>query len=744
MPNRDSVQTCKEFAGPLTLIGLSLFGVILVLPTNALGQKQRASQQIPNAVLLRIVRAEDERRWDRDLGVLLSDKDPAVRKRAALAAGRIGNPLAVQMLIPLLDKDPDRGVTAMAAFALGEIESGDAIKALEAQIDIDTLATVRARAVEALGKIAAALPKTEEAQAKAAGAAIMRALEIEAGRRSLPEFEVIELGITAALRARPEGAGELIARFLRYPDPIPAIAANALARLRAKDGNAELLKLVAGAKDPELRANAARVLGTTEDKEALSLLVDRAFRDEDPRVRVSAMRALAGYKDRATALPYFEDFLKDAHCQRQLLQEKKLLYHRRDSAECLESVTALGRMFQGTGKSEVVQKLSFWEWDFPVPTPEMEIALARIDPADYLKQRERGTGFINWRTISSIAQGLGEIAALPESSKDKAALSKRAVELVREMLDSSNSSSKEDRVVHSEYAIPDLLRAFAAFKPSDLAEVLRKHLLASDVVVRATAAELLGELPPDPVNANALTKAFAQAAKDKLNDAQLALLEALGKQKTPGSNEILKSALYSPDHLLRIRAAGYLKANGVSDFSSSTSIVATGKSNEDYQRAIARMGKDVRARVVTSRGAFTVELLPDDAPLNVDNFIKLARSGYFRGITFHRVVPNFVVQGGDPRGDGNGGPGYSVRCEINEVPYGRGAVGMALSGKDTGGSQWFVTHSPQPHLDGGYTVFGRVVSGMEVVDEIVRGDVIRSVSITETSKKRQAVAASPE
>ena len=139
----------------------------------------------------------------------------------------------------------------------------------------------------------------------------------------------------------------------------------------------------------------------------------------------------------------------------------------------------------------------------------------------------------------------------------------------------------------------------------------------------------------------------------------------------------------------------------------------------------------MKALVSTPKGSFTIELLPDEAPLNVDSFVQLARRGYFKGITFHRVVPNFVIQGGDPRGDGNGGPGYQIRCEVNEVPYERGAVGMALSGKDTGGSQWFVTHSRQPHLDGGYTVFGRVVAGMDVVDKITRGDVIRSVVITE-------------
>ena len=157
----------------------------------------------------------------------------------------------------------------------------------------------------------------------------------------------------------------------------------------------------------------------------------------------------------------------------------------------------------------------------------------------------------------------------------------------------------------------------------------------------------------------------------------------------------------------------------------------TRNTTADYQRALARIGKQVRATVTTSKGSFVIELLPAESPLTVDNFVRLARKGYFNGQTIPRVVPNFVIQTGDPRGDQNGGPGYQIRCEINEVPYDRGAVGMALSGKDTGGSQWFVTHSPQPHLDGGYTVFGRVVSGMEVVDNIVRGDVILSVSIVE-------------
>jgi cyclophilin family peptidyl-prolyl cis-trans isomerase len=285
-------------------------------------------------------------------------------------------------------------------------------------------------------------------------------------------------------------------------------------------------------------------------------------------------------------------------------------------------------------------------------------------------------------------------------------------------------------------AAPDFLRALAAFKPASLAVTLHERLKDADVVVRATAAELLGELPPDETNARALTAALPVALADKnLNDAALAILDSLAKQKSASANQAIKTALDSDDYLIRRRAVTLLQANGAGDFSSRIGIVRSRNRAADYERALARIGKRFNAVVTTSRGSFTIELLPEEAPLNVDNFIQLATRGYFRLITIHRVVPNFVIQDGDPRGDGNGGPGYQIRCEINEVPYDRGAVGMALSGKDTGGSQWFVTHSPQPHLDGGYTVFGRVVSGMEVVDATVRGDVIRSIRITESGRE---------
>jgi cyclophilin family peptidyl-prolyl cis-trans isomerase len=143
----------------------------------------------------------------------------------------------------------------------------------------------------------------------------------------------------------------------------------------------------------------------------------------------------------------------------------------------------------------------------------------------------------------------------------------------------------------------------------------------------------------------------------------------------------------------------------------------------------ALAGRPATAVIRTARGPITLRLFAAEAPITVNNFVTLARSGTYSGLAFHRVVPNFVAQDGDPRGDGSGGPGYAIRDELNPQRYQRGVLGMALSGPDTGGSQYFITHSPQPHLDGGYTTFGRVVAGFAALDAIVQGDRIVRIEI---------------
>jgi peptidyl-prolyl cis-trans isomerase B (cyclophilin B) len=140
-----------------------------------------------------------------------------------------------------------------------------------------------------------------------------------------------------------------------------------------------------------------------------------------------------------------------------------------------------------------------------------------------------------------------------------------------------------------------------------------------------------------------------------------------------------------------------------------------------------------RAVIETDRGDIHLDLFAAHAPKTVNNFVTLARDGFYDGLTFHRVISNFMVQGGDPTGTGSGGPGYRFEDETsgNPLRHERGVISMANAGPNTNGSQFFITHDPQPHLDGRHTVFGRVVEGQEVVDSIRQGDVMRSVRIEE-------------
>jgi peptidylprolyl isomerase/peptidyl-prolyl cis-trans isomerase B (cyclophilin B) len=131
-------------------------------------------------------------------------------------------------------------------------------------------------------------------------------------------------------------------------------------------------------------------------------------------------------------------------------------------------------------------------------------------------------------------------------------------------------------------------------------------------------------------------------------------------------------------------------------------------------------------------GEIRIDFFPEDAPKTVENFVTLAKKGFYNGLTFHRVVADFVVQGGDPKGDGTGGPGYQIKAEFNKRKHVRGSLAMARSqSPDSAGCQFYITYGAQPHLDNNYTVFGQVVSGMEHVDRIKQGDRMQTVAILE-------------
>ena len=141
--------------------------------------------------------------------------------------------------------------------------------------------------------------------------------------------------------------------------------------------------------------------------------------------------------------------------------------------------------------------------------------------------------------------------------------------------------------------------------------------------------------------------------------------------------------------------------------------------------------KQYIATIETNRGDLVLELFAKDVPVTVNNFVTLARDGFYDGLTFHRVIDDFMVQGGDPTGTGRGGPGYTFADEFTEHKHVAGALSMANAGANTNGSQFFITHSPQHHLDGRHSVFGQLIEGKDVLDKIKQGDVMKKITIEE-------------
>ncbi|HEX8737927.1 MAG TPA: peptidylprolyl isomerase [Pyrinomonadaceae bacterium] len=711
------------------------------------------SAQIPTATLVQIVRAEDERRYDKTLENLLTNADAQIRVRAALAVGRIGDERSIPALAGLLENDSDT-VRAMAAFALGEIESPKGADAVLKTLENEkTSAAVRARAIEAAGKIAAAIATADKKKAEELGEAILDALEFEA-RQTKPDKQLILLGLTAILRARPAEGDFLASKFLTNLDAqIRADAANTLARLRAKNYNEPLRAMLLSDDDAAARANAARVLGIAEDKNALTLLIEAATGDEDSRVRVSATRALGSLKDKKAVAPLLDygNKLLDAYTP-----AKTKIANPSQKNELLEIATTLGRLLPKSNDAGSLKFLQDFRALDKFQSPETEIAFARVAPEKYIAEfRAKNNGFADWRVASAYAQGFGDLGASEDAS-----FKARAGEALTSYVGALATGVKPIYQGEMTKALPDLIRALGALKPDNLDEILRSMFENPDVFIRATTAELIAERPLTEENFKALESAFTKAfLTDKdYNDAQLALMDAMFKLDRKKSTGNLLLALNSKDYIVRKKAFELLRTKDLEKDSPGLPTMleaASGRGQErvlpysfgsrlgqilntqaDYTRAVARKNGQVKAVITTEKGSFAIDFFPEDAPLAVDNFIRLARAGYYNNVLIHRVVPNFVMQDGDPRGDGNGGPGWQIRCEINTIPYERGAVGMALSGKDTGGSQWFVTHSQQPHLDGGYTVFGKVnEADMKIVDNLARGDKILSVKIIEAASR---------
>ena len=548
---------------------------------------------------------------------------------------------------------------------------------------------MRGRAAEALGRLG------DETAAGVIGAVVeayrAAAFDVDPEDVSHPqpdEVQAFRLGVYALVRL---GAYEPLAEAVLFEDGQPilwwwpvAYALQALEDPRAFDA-LTTLATIRGSIGVAFAARGLGALGDPRAVETLAALLDRDRRDD--RVVVSAVRALGAIDDPAAAAA-LDRFVRIRDL---------------DPLLRLEAVDALAS--HGHPASiEVFTELMTHSWA-PLRAASLR-ALAAADPAAFLRMLSGLGSDPDWRVRRAVADAMGRVG--PEA----------AAERLTAMLD-----DPDERVR------PAVLEALAAVGAPGAGAMLTARLAAPDVVLRRTAARLLGELRPAAAEA-ALADAYRAALPDPSYLARAAVLRALAAYGLPAARETLHAALDDPDWAVRVVAAELLAdlAPGERDYARAIRPAPGGDTDYGASDLVAP-SVSPHVYIETDRGTIQIELAVLDAPLTAGNFMRLARRGFYDGLSFHRVVPNYVVQGGDPRHDSEGGPGYTLRDELNDLPYLRGTVGMALDWRDTGGSQFFITHSPQPHLDGRYTAFGRVVEGMEVVDALLPGDRIRRILV---------------
>jgi cyclophilin family peptidyl-prolyl cis-trans isomerase/HEAT repeat protein len=623
-----------------------------------------------------------------DLTKLATDADPRIRRRAAISMGRVGLSDAVPALTALV-ADTDTDVRQAALFALGLIGDRTASTAVLPLLQ-DPSPLARGRAAEALGLMAAedAAPAIAKMAAEyAASPAVSGMTPDDEQWPGPPEAEAFKLGLFALVRLR---AYDSLAAAALRPDgqPVSTWWPVAYALQRIGDPRAiPALRQLTRVKGRYTPAFAARGLGRAKDSGAAEVLLPLLDPAAQPREVVGstiiALRdlSLMAAGARLGALAADPDV---------------------DGTLRMEALTTIAAM-KAIDQLPIVQDLITDDW--PALRAAAIRAAAAIDPETFTLILSGLEVDRHWVGRAALAEALGAQpaeTALP-----------RLMTLLKD----------EDKRV-----VPHVLRSLVRQKAPEAESILYTHLKEADYVIRETAAELIGQTKPAGGLA-ALREAYAAGQPDAAYSARAAIVSAMAAYGADGADGV-RAALADKDWAVRVRTAELLTKLEPSGDHRSAIRPVPGPPIAPYDDPqLIAPATSPHVFIDTERGTIEFELAVLDAPQTSRSFIALARKGFFNGLQVHRVVANFVMQDGDPRGDGEGGPGYTIRDEPNERPYLRGTVGMALSWKDTAGSQFFITHSPQPHLDGQYTAFGHVVNGMDVVDRVRVGDTIKGIRI---------------
>jgi cyclophilin family peptidyl-prolyl cis-trans isomerase/HEAT repeat protein len=576
----------------------------------------------------------------------------------------------------------DPAVRARAALATGRLQDSTAVPALLPLL-ADTSPEVRQEAVFALGQIGHRSARDALLPLAAATDPELRGLAIEA------------LGKLGDKAATP-----VVVRAL--DDPLPAVrGAAAVALWRLADSTA-VPALVAhdDDADPQVRWRIFWAMEKVPAPDAIDLRAALHLDDPEPLVRAHAARTIGREKSpRGTA--YLLNALADP-----------------DEAVVVNAIRALqlaGDTTCAACAPELLKRLSHAH------------PCVRVTAAAALGERfvwVAADSTVRPRLADSLIAHLGDPDAATRGAAAKALLARRgvaALDAVRPLLG--------DASVYVRVAVLESFRGLPA--GGDAARLLREHLgPGSALFERATAAEVMGDRRD--AGAEALLRAGLADTSVLFVASCAAGLAALGDTASVPALVALyaaRAADHEPDARLAILDALRTLGRTAAADSLDHAIAARQPAPATHDDAFFATPAERGAVIHTSKGDIEWAFYGREAPQTVRNFVALARRGYFDGDAVHRVVPDFVIQDGDPTGTGSGGPGYTIRCEYNRLRYAAAMVGMALSGKDTGGSQWFITLSPQPHLDGRYTIFAHVVRGMDVARRIVQGDRIEKVEI---------------
>jgi HEAT repeat protein/cyclophilin family peptidyl-prolyl cis-trans isomerase len=591
----------------------------------------------------------------------LQHGSPLVRRRAAQALGRMQDPSDVAKLVPHI-KDSNKNVARESVFALGQIGSRDAVAPLIA---------ARAGALpEDLALIAEALGKLGGDDAIA---------ELDAMQRDFTTQVRASAALALARQKDPNAANALL---IAVHDPDVSVTWRAIYGLEKQDAMPRSCTSVAPcleSDDPLVRSYSARTLGKLACKQpgaALAALLN----DADLRVSVNAARALGDLKDNNAVRPLAS-----------MLTKHPSPHARSTAAE------ALGKIDEKDGKDALMQGLLDTSTMVRIQSIRA-LALILGEESEMFCDQMRRDGERLVRAEAIRCYGT-------------AGLTKRASQL-----DEMARTDKDPLMRAS------AVNALGQLKDGAVPPMLVPALRDPDFTVATAAVEAIGAQEYKAA-VPAVMEAYRARPEREFVDVQLEAVRVLGDLGAVEAQPLLMEATSHEDVRVRVAAVESLKKLNLP-------VPELPSERTFYEAAFDRARKKelappsgIRHAVIGTRhGNIEVELFGDDAIQTVASFIHLAKGGFYKGLTMHRVVPNFVVQGGDPRGDGSGDAGYTVPAEVSGYHYDAGYLGIADAGKDTGSCQFFITLSPQPHLDGRYTIFGRVTKGMEAVWKIDQGD----------------------